>query len=243
VNAMPATALVTGSTRGLGLAIAERLCRDGVDVVANYRTHEEQARTAGARLRAIRPSARVVRADVTDEREVHRLIGETLSQSGGLDILVNNVGAFAYTPLLETGPEEWDRILRSNLTSAFLCCREAIPHMRTRGRGCIVNIASMSAGVLRATPNTLPYAIANAGVVLLTRTLARVVGPERIRVNAVCPGFIEGADFPADDPKTKIPLGRMAHPSEIADVISYLISENASYVTGAVIDVHGGALL
>jgi len=240
---MTTTALVTGSTRGIGLAIAKRFCHDGIDVIANYRTDEEQAKKALRELREIRPTARAIRADVCDETQVRRLISEALRGGSGIDILVNNVGSFAFTPLLETPLDEWDHILRSNLTSTFLCCREVIPHMRERVRGCIVNIASMNAGIPRATPNTLPYAIANTGVALLTRTLARIVGPDRIRVNAVSPGFVEGADFSPADARKQISLERTAHPNEIADVVSFLVSENASYVTGAVVDVHGGALL
>ena len=229
-------ALVTGSTRGIGLSIAQKLALSGYGVILNYAYDKHRAEEASFQLRKLSPSVSVIRADVTDEEDVRRLIAE----AEPLDLLVNNVGDFLYKPLIETTKAEWDSIIASNLTSAFLCCREAIRSMRERKRGLIINIASMNAGIIRSTPNTLPYAIANAGIISLTKTLARTEGRFGIRVNAVSPGFVASSEHTPLDAMDRIPLRRLARAEEIADAVLFLASDRASYITGAVLDVHGG---
>jgi 3-oxoacyl-[acyl-carrier protein] reductase len=236
-------ALVTGSTSNLGLAIALRLAADGFDVILNHVEDTDRARAALSLLRKSCPSARLVRADVTNPTDVSRLFRDA-SSDGPIDILINNVGRFLFKPFLETTHTEWGEILASNLMSAILCCHEALAAMRERGTGCIVNVASMHADAIRATPNTLPYAIAKSGVVALTKTLAKTEGPHGIRVNAVCPGFVETED--GHNPvgiAERIPLRRLAQPDEIAAVVAFLVSDEAAYVSGAVLNAHGGALL
>ena len=238
----PRRALITGSTRNIGLAIAERLARDGYAPILNHAHDAELAASALGSLRALCPEAELIRADVTRESDVERMIEEAASR-GPVDLLVNNAGAFLLRPFLETSLDEWDRILASNLTSTFLCCRGILPLMRARGQGQIINIASMNAERQRAAPNTLPYAIAKAGVVLLTKTLAKTEGPYGIRVNAISPGFVDtGANLPPGA-ASRAPLGRIARPEEIAAAVSFLASDEAAYITGGVLDVHGGALL
>ncbi len=238
----PQRALITGSTRNIGLAIAERLARDGYAPILNHVHDAEQAAGALKSLRALCPRAELIQADVTRESDVERLI-EKATSNGPIDLLVNNAGAFLLKPFLETSLAEWNAILASNLTGAFLCCREILPTMRLRGQGRIINIASMNAERQRAVPNMLPYAIAKAGVVLLTKTLAKTEGPYGIRVNAISPGFVDTeANLPPNAAST-VPLGRIARPEEIAAAVSFLASDDASYITGSVLDVHGGALL
>lgn len=238
----PRRALITGSTRNIGRAIAERLARDGYVPILNYAHDEDRAFGALEDVRSVCPEAELIRADVTEERDVVRLIGEATA-NGPIDLLVNNAGAFLLKPFLETSLDEWNRILAANLTSGFLCCREALPGMRARGRGGIVNVASMHAERSRAAPNTLPYAVAKAGVVLLTKTLAKTEGPYGIRVNAVSPGFVDtGANLPSNA-ASRVPLGRIARPEEIAAAVSFLASDEAAHITGSVLGVHGGALL
>ena len=238
----PRRALITGSTRDIGLAIAERLAQDGYAPILNHAHDAEQAADALESLRALCPQAELIRADVTRESDVERMIEEATS-NGPVDLLVNNVGAFLLKPFLETSLDEWNSILASNLASTFLCCRGILPMMRMRGQGQIINIASMNAAQQRAVPNTLPYAIAKAGVTLLTKTLAKTEGPYGIRVNAVSPGFVDtGANLPPNA-ASKVPLGRIARPEEIAFAVSFLASDEAAYFTGSVLDVHGGALL
>jgi len=235
-------ALITGSTAGIGLSIAERLASDGFDVVLNHARDGDRANRALARIRDVCPAAELVRADVTDEDDVARLFDEARA-AGPIDVLVNNVGAFLSRPFLETTLRDWRAVIDSNLISAVLCSREALPAMRNRG-GLIVNVASLHADAIRATPNTLPYGIAKSGIVGLTKTLAKTEGRFGIRVNAVCPGFVNTEDaHNPPDVTNRIPLGRLAEPSEIASVVAFLASADAAYVSGAVINVHGGALL
>jgi 3-oxoacyl-[acyl-carrier protein] reductase len=234
--------LITGSTRNIGLAIAERLAADGFVPILNYARDENRAERALAAIRALRPEAKAIRADVTRESDVTRMIEEAVAD-GPIDLLVNNVGAFLWRPLLETSLDDWDRMIAANLTATFLCCRAMLPRMRERGRGAIINVASMHAERSHATPNTLPYAIAKAGVARLTKTLAKTEGRHGIRVNAISPGYVDtGANLPPDA-ASKVPLGRIAAPEEIAAAVSFLASDEASHVTGTILDVHGGALL
>ena len=232
--------MITGGTRNIGLAIAEALGSLGFRIVVVYRTDTVQAETAARRLAALGVAARAVRADVADEADVDRLFNGVRSAEGRLDVLVNNVGDFLWKPLEKTTLGEWEDILRSNLTSAFLCTKASLPLLRVRG-GQIISIASMHAEILRAVPNTLPYAIAKCGLVLLTKSLAKSEAQHGVRANAVCPGFVDGGATQVD-PAT-IPLGRPASPAEIASVVRFLATEDAAYVTGTVINVHGGALL
>jgi 3-oxoacyl-[acyl-carrier protein] reductase len=235
-------ALITGSTRNIGFAIAERLAQDGFTPILNYAADPEQASRALTALRALCPATELIRADVTQERDVVRMIREATT-NGPIDLLVNNVGTFLLKPFLDTSLDEWNRVLAQNLTSAFLCCREILPSMRQRRRGTIIHIASMHAENRRAVPNTLPYAIAKAGIAALTRTLAKTEGPWGIRVNAVSPGFVDtGANLPCNA-TSRVPLGRIAQVEEIAAAVSFLASEEAAYITGSILDVHGGALL
>ncbi|MDD5263893.1 MAG: SDR family oxidoreductase [Candidatus Bipolaricaulis sp.] len=234
-------AVVTGGTRKIGLAIAEALGDLGYRLVLVYRADAEQAASAVGRLAALGMTVRASRADVTAEEDVRRLFGNVRDTEGRVDLLVNNVGDFLFKPLLDTTLVEWEGVLRSNLTSAFLCTKASLPMLRERG-GQIISIASMHADTLRAVPNTLPYAVAKTGLVLLTKSLAKSEGPYGIRVNAVCPGYVVPSVAPHVDPSA-IPCGRPADPAEIAHVVRFLASEDASYVTGAIINVHGGALL
>jgi 3-oxoacyl-[acyl-carrier protein] reductase len=236
-------ALVTGGTRGIGLAIAESLSRLGYRAVVNYRHDEARARDAVARLRTIDPGAWSVRADVTVEEEVRRLFAEVVSAEGRIDVLVCGVGDVLFRPVAETTLVEWDSILRSNLTSAFLCSREVLPVMRTQSTGAIVFVASMHSEVLRAVPNTVPYAIAKTGLVVLAKSLAKTEAASGIRVNVVCPGFVESGKHSPAHTSSRVPFGRLARGSEIAEAVSFLASDKASYVTGAVLNVHGGAFL
>jgi len=235
-------ALITGSTSGIGRAIAHELAERGYRVVLNYARDEARAAAVSEAFHADGFDVTAVRADVTDEADVRHLIEEA-ERAGPIDALVNNVGDFHLKPLLETSLEEWNHVLRSNLTSTFLCCREILPAMRRRRSGRIVNVASMNAEVLRARPRTLPYAVAKAGIVLLTKTLAKTEGRFGIRVNAVAPGFVETGTFPPADVDRTIPLRRLATAQEIANAVGFLMSDGAAYINGAVLNVHGGAFL
>jgi 3-oxoacyl-[acyl-carrier protein] reductase len=243
------TALVTGSTRGIGRAIAVRLAQDGYAVVINHAS----TRGAGEAIDAIRAAGgtvHAVRADVSDPDECRRLVRAAQAAAGPLDVLVNNAGPWLERPLVETSDDDWRRMLDGNLGSAFWCCREALPAMRERKRGVIVNIGALNAEISPGMTHEAPaYFVAKAGLMTLTRTLARTEGPHGIRVNAVSPGFVETESY-ADWDETErrrwrslIPLGRFGRPEEVADAVSFLVSDRAGYVSGAILTVHGGLWL
>ncbi|MBN1858902.1 SDR family oxidoreductase [Candidatus Bipolaricaulota bacterium] len=246
-------AVVTGGTKGLGAAIAERLDQDGFSVIVVHRGRRQPQ----ARVDVSRPDPfslistgdsdpgreRFVHlhGDVTAEQDVQRLVREAIA-CGDVGVWVNAVGDFESRPLERTSLEMWERMLCSNLTSVMLCCREIIPVMRPHG-GVIVNIGVAQAERVRATPNTLPYAIAKNGLVALSRTLAKTEGPHNIRVNVVNPGFIAGGEHSPAQAAANIPLRRLGRAQDVAGAVSFLASEEASYVTGAVLGVDGGVFL
>lgn len=235
-------AVVTGGTKGIGRAIAERLACDGFSLILNYAHDDAQAQQTLNTIRNHSPQSSLEKADVTDGNEVDRLVLQA-SASGRIDLWVNNVGDFLSKPVVDTTIEEWQGIIDSNLTSAFLCCKAVVPHMRAHGGGQIINIGMMHAEVLRAVPNTVPYTIANTGLLILTKSLAKSEGRYGIRVNALNPGFIETGKYPPERAEETIPLQRMGHPEEVAAAVSFLASKEASYITGAILSIHGGAYL
>jgi 3-oxoacyl-[acyl-carrier protein] reductase len=243
------TALVTGSTRGIGRAIAVRLAQDGCDVIVNHAS-EAGAESVLGEIRRHRGKALAVRADLTDPEACRRMIREGTERIGPIDVLVNNLGPFLERPIAETTDDEWRLMIDGNLSSAFFCARAVLPGMRERRAGCIVNIGAMNSEVSPGMTHEAPaYFVAKAGLMTLTRTMARAEGPHGIRVNAVGPGFIETEAYADWDPKeqerwrSQIPLGRFGRPAEVAEVVAFLASEKASYISGAIVQIHGGLWL
>ncbi len=235
--------MITGGTKGIGRAVALRLARDGFTLILNYAHDDAQAGEALTTVQKLSPQSIVVKADVTDESGVKRLLQQA-SVSGPISLWVNNVGDFLVKPFLEITLKEWEEVLDSNLTSAFLCCKTVVPHMRAHRGGQIINIGMMHTEILRAVPNTVPYTIAKAGLLILTKSLAKSEGRYGIRVNAVNPGFIETGAYSIDERvEDMVPLGRTGQLAEVAAAVSFLASEEASYITGAILNVHGGAYL
>ena len=235
-------AVITGATRGIGLAIAERLAKEHFTPLLNYAHNDAQAEESLAEIQRHAPAARLIKADVTKEDGVEHLVHEAV-RAGPISLWVNNVGDFLFKPFLEIGLAEWESILKSNLTSAFLCCRAIIPHMRENEGGSIINIGMMQADVLRAVPNTIPYTIAKSGLLILTKSLTKSEGRYGIRVNAVNPGFIRTTPALSEEHVPKIALKRYGEPDEVAAAVAFLASKDARYITGAVLNVHGGAFL
>ncbi|MFZ0214380.1 MAG: SDR family NAD(P)-dependent oxidoreductase [Candidatus Dormiibacterota bacterium] len=248
------TAVVTGSGNGIGRAIALALAGAGAKVVVSDVIVRDGERTIGE-ISDAGGTATFFEANVADAQQTSRLIGAAVERFGGLDILVNNAGTSGGQHRLhELEPEAFDRVIGVNLRGTFLCSKFALLHFLARGSGCIVNIAS-TYGMIGA-PGAPAYCASKAGIINLTRQMAIDYGHDGIRVNAICPGYVDtklGRRGPTLSPEafaeaTAIrekaaamqPLGRQAQPAEIAEVARFLASDAASFMTGAIVPVDGG---
>jgi 3-oxoacyl-[acyl-carrier protein] reductase len=235
-------AIVTGASMGIGRATALRLAQEGAAVIINARNPEP----ANEILEEIKRSgweAKVCLADVGNKSEAENLINTTVKEYGSLDILVNNAGIYANELVNEMADEQWEDILRVNLTGTFHCCRFASRHMITQGHGKIVNVSSYAG--IQGMPTQSNYSAAKAGVIGLTKALAKELGPHGITVNVIAPfamtRLLENApkDF-LDQWIEKTALKRVGDPVEVANLILFLTSDESSYVTGQLINVDGG---
>jgi pteridine reductase len=234
-------ALVTGAGKRIGRSVALRLASEGADVIVNYRSSKAEAEGVAAKIKAMGRRTLTVEADVAKRADVVAMFATVEKEFGRLDILVNNAGVFFPAKFEELTEEQWDRILDSNLKSQYLCSQTAAPMLRRSGGGRIINFASL--GGLLAWPAYTHYCVSKAGVIMLTRCLARALAPE-ITVNAIAPGTIS---FPNDGPELaedfirRAPLKRTGTPKDIEDAVVYLAE--SSFVTGQVLVVDGGRVL
>jgi len=233
-------ALVTGGTRGIGREITRALARSGADVLTCYRRDEEHASSLVRELKAIPGDHHVVQADLAQENDIVSLIDECRTRLGTLDIIVNCAGAISHRPFSELKTEEWRRVLDTNLTAACLVIQNALPLLS--GNASIINIGSRVATV--GIPLRAHYTAAKAGLIGLTRSLCKELGPAGIRVNVIAPGVIATeAELPPEVVKRyegMTALHRLGKPADVAAVAVFLASDASGYVTGATIDVDGG---
>lgn len=236
-------AIVTGSNKGIGKTIAERLARQGYLVVINYHRDAAAAHDALTAVQAASPESISIQADVATPSGARQLIEQTHERFGRLDVLINNAGPFLVKPVFDTSIEEWQAVLEGNLSSAFYCIKGALALMRAQKGGHIINLGSLNAENARGAPTTTAYNVAKTGLVVLTKSVARSEARYGIRCNIVNPGFIETYATTDSDKRelpSIIPLGALGKPEDVASTVSFLLSREAQYITGAVINVHGG---
>lgn len=240
-------ALVTGAGRGIGLGIAQALAQEGARV-AICDVSAPLLEDALAQIQGREGTVLAYQMDVTRRDQIRDVVGATQRQWGPVDILVNNAGIYEVLPVEEISEVQWDRVLAVNLKGTFLCCQAVIPGMKEQRSGRIVNIAS-SAGKTGGTLAGAHYSVSKAGVICLTKQLARELGPSGITVNAVAPGRIDTpmihavSDAENEAFVQRTPLGRLGTPGDVAHAVVFLASEGASFITGEILDVNGGLLI
>ena len=245
---MKQTVLVTGASRGIGAATAAAFAREGYRVVINYLTQHEAAARLAEKLEAEGAEVMTVSANVADKAQVEDMIRQIEARFGSVDVLVNNAGIAIPLTRLEDYPEEnWDRIFNTNIKSMYNCTKAVLPGMIAKGKGAIVNVSSIWG--ITGGCEEVPYSATKGAVVLMTKSLAKEVGPDGIRVNCVAPGVIQ-TDMLGVLPSEALPmlaqetpLGRLGTPEDIAHAVAFLADEKASFITGQVLASDGGYLL
>jgi 3-oxoacyl-[acyl-carrier protein] reductase len=239
--------LVTGGSRGIGRAIALEMGKRGATVVVNFRSSEAEANTVLEEIKASGGNGMVYKADVADADAVDEMLKTVIKEYGQLDVLVNNAGVTRDNVIMMLKPEDFDVVIDTNLRSAWLCCRAASRQMMRKRTGRIINITSVVG--IAGNGGQTNYSASKAGLIGLTKSLAKELASRNVTVNAVAPGFI-ATDMTAElDAAMKetalshIPLGRMGEPAEVAKAVAFLASDDAAYITGQVLVVDGGMVM
>lgn len=237
-------ALVSGGSRGIGRAVVLRLAQDGFDVGFCYRSGAEAAAQVAKEARAYGVRALTVRADVTSREEMHALVARVEEGLGPVEVVVTSAGITRDGPLVLMDESDWDEVLRTNLGGVYHLCRAAVFGMMKRRSGCVVTMSSVS-GIYGNAAQT-GYSASKAGIIGFTRALAKEVGGRGVRANVVAPGLIDTdmADELGEDARRRLldatALGRLGRPEEVAELVAFLASDRAAYITGSVMEIHGG---
>ncbi len=236
---------VTGSSRGIGAGIAKRFALAGANVALHYNSHKDEALQIEADINKIGRKTIIVRGDISSSTDVEIMFDQVGNKLGVIDVMVNNAGTYPHSDLLKMTEAEWDEMLDINLKGVFLCTQAAARRMVNAGRkGAIVNISSLSA--INPAPGHCHYTAAKAGVTMFTKTAALELGRYGIRVNAVGPGLINSPELAQAWPEgvsswmSKVPLGRIGEPEDVADACLFLASDAARFITGELLLVEGG---
>ena len=242
---MEKVALVTGASRGIGREIAKSLAKQNIKVIANYNNSEQKAIELKKELEEEGIAIDIVKADVSKREEIKNLVKYAIDNYEKIDILINNAGISEYKLFTDETDEDWNKVINTNLYSAFAVSQEVIPNMIKNKKGCIINISSVW-GMVGASMEVL-YSISKAGIDGLTKALAKELGPSNIRVNAIAPGIIDTdmcKNFSKEDIeniKEEIPLERIGNVEDISKCINWLINDN--YTTGQIISINGGWII
>ena len=242
---MEKVAIVTGASRGIGREIAKSLAKQNIKVIANYNNSEEKAIELKKELEAEGIEIDIVKADVSKREEIKNLVKYAIENYGKIDILINNAGISEYKLFTDETDEDWNKVINTNLYSAFAVSQEVIPNMIKNKNGCIINISSVW-GMVGASMEVL-YSVSKAGIDGLTKALAKELGPSNIRVNAIAPGIVDTdmcknfTEEEIENIKEEIPLERIGKVEDISKCINWLINDN--YTTGQIISINGGWII
>jgi len=230
-------ALVTGSSKRLGKAIALALAENGADVVVHYNKSRKEAENVKREIESFGRRSMSIKADLRNIKEIEQMFKAIIKKFKKIDILINNVGDFIFRGIDKYSTKEWTYLLDITLNTTYYCCKHALPYMRKQKFGRIINIADSLADRIQASPKLTPYIIGKTGVLILTQTLAVTEAKYNINVNAASPGVMENSIVkPEDD----VPKGRYAKYEDIINVVLFLLDEKSDYITGANIKVSGG---
>ena len=242
---MQEIAIVTGASKGIGREIAKELAQEGIQVIANYNKSEKEAKSLQEELAKKNIKLDIFKADVSKKEEAKKLISYALEKYGKIDILINNAGISEYKLFTDETDEDWNRVINTNLYSAFIMSQEASYNMIHNKKGCIINISSIW-GIVGGALEVL-YSISKAGIDGMTKALAKELGPSNIRVNSIAPGMINtkmNSEFTKqeiEEIKEEIPLEKIGEPSDIAKCVKWLVKD--TYTTGQVISINGGWII
>ena len=236
------TVLITGGSRGIGKCMAENLAKEGYKVILNYNKSEKQAKQIKTELKEQGIEIEIYKADVSKREEVKKMIKYTLNKFKSIDVLINNAGIAKLQMFNDITDEDWNEMLNTNLNSVFYCIQETLPNMIHNKNGCIINISSIW-GLVGASCE-VAYSVSKAGIIGMTKALAKELGPSNIRVNSIAPGIIKTQMISnlnkkeMEEIKNDMPLERVGEPSDIAKCVEWLVEDK--YTTGQIISINGG---